>query len=88
MERRIIQLYDDFTHCHLDLAVLLGSTAAALALLPLLESNDGLAQTIPESDTRLRTEEASYPGSNGAVAHTARLIDVTAAPLISCAARR
>jgi hypothetical protein len=31
--------------------VLLGSTAAALALLPLLESNDGLAQTIPESGT-------------------------------------
>jgi carboxymethylenebutenolidase len=74
MDRRIIQLYDEFTHCHLDrrlflerLAVLLGSMAAALALLPRLESNDALAQTIPESDTRLRTEEVSYPGSTGVV---------------------
>jgi hypothetical protein len=46
-----------------------------------------LAQTIPESDTRPRTEEVSYPGSSGALAHTARLIGVAAAPLISCAAR-
>jgi carboxymethylenebutenolidase len=74
MDRRIIQLYDEFTHCHLDrrlflerLAVLLGSMAAALALLPQLESNHALAQTIPESDTRLRTEEVSYPGSAGAM---------------------
>lgn len=74
MDRRIIQLYDQFTHCHLDrrlflerLAVLVGSTAAAFALLPQLESNVALAQTVPETDTRLRTEEVSYPGSTGAV---------------------
>ena len=54
MDQRIIQLYDEFTHRHLDqrlflerLAVFVGSMAAALALLPQLESNDALAQTVP-----------------------------------------
>ncbi|MGH7751653.1 MAG: dienelactone hydrolase family protein, partial [Gemmatimonadales bacterium] len=55
MDQRIIDLYDDFTHRHLDrrlflerLAKLVGSTAAAIALLPQLESNYALAQTVPE----------------------------------------
>ena len=46
MDQRIIQLYDEFTNCHLDrrlflerLAALVGSMAAALALLPRIESN-------------------------------------------------
>ena len=74
MDRRIVQLYDEFTHCHLDrrlflgrLAVMVGSMAAALALLPQLESNEALAQTVPEADPRLRTDEVSYPGSTGVV---------------------
>jgi carboxymethylenebutenolidase len=74
MDQRIIDLYDDFTHRHLDrrlflerLAKLVGSTAAALALLPQLQSNYALAQTVPESDARLRTEEVTYPGSQGPV---------------------
>jgi carboxymethylenebutenolidase len=74
MDQRIIQLYDDFTHRHLDrrtfldrLSKLVGSTAAALALLPQLESNHALAQTVSETDPRLRTEEVTYPGSKGAV---------------------
>jgi carboxymethylenebutenolidase len=74
MDQRIIQLYDEFTHCHLDrrlfldrLARLVGSTAAALALLPQLESNHALAQMVPETDARLRTEEVGYPGSKGTV---------------------
>jgi len=72
MDQKIIQLYDDFTHRHLDrrlfldrLSKLVGSTAAALALLPQLESNYALAQTVPETDSRLRTEEVTYPGSRG-----------------------
>jgi carboxymethylenebutenolidase len=72
MDQRVIDLYDDFTHRHLDrrlflerLAKLVGSTAAALALLPALESNHALAQTIPENDARLRTDEVTYPGSAG-----------------------
>jgi carboxymethylenebutenolidase len=74
MDQRIIDLYDEFTHCHLDrrlflqrLSALVGSTAAALALLPQLESNQAAAQTVPESDARLKTEEVTYPGSKGPV---------------------
>jgi carboxymethylenebutenolidase len=74
VDQQIIDLYDDFTHRHLDrrlflerLTKLVGSTAAALALVPLLESNQALAQTVPETDPRLRTEETAYPGSRGPV---------------------
>jgi carboxymethylenebutenolidase len=74
MDQRIIDLYDDFTHRHLDrrlflerLTRLVGSTAAALALVPLLESNPALAQMIPEADPRLKTEEITFPGSKGPV---------------------
>jgi carboxymethylenebutenolidase len=74
MDPWIIRLYDEFTHCHLDrrlflerLAQLVGSTAAALALLPQLESNHAQAQTIPEADPRLRVEEVTYPGASGPV---------------------
>jgi carboxymethylenebutenolidase len=74
MDQRIIDLYDDFTHRHLDrrlflerLTQLVGSTAAALALVPLLESNHAMAQMIPEADPRLKTQDVSYPGSKGPV---------------------
>lgn len=74
MDQRIIDLYDEFTHSHLDrrlfmqrLTALVGSTAAALALLPQLESNHAVAQTVPESDARLKTEDVTYPGSTGPV---------------------
>jgi carboxymethylenebutenolidase len=74
MDQRIIDLYDEFTHSHLDrrlfmrrLTALVGSTAAALALLPQLESNHAVAQTVAEGDTRLKTEDVSYPGSKGLV---------------------
>jgi carboxymethylenebutenolidase len=72
MDQRIIDLYDDFTHHHLDrrlfldrLTKLVGSTAAALALLPLLDSNHALAQTVAETNPRLKTEDVTYPGSKG-----------------------
>jgi carboxymethylenebutenolidase len=74
MDQRIIDLYDEFTHRHLDrrlflqrLTALVGSTAAALALLPQLESNHAAAQTVPENDVRLKTEDVKYPGSKGEV---------------------
>jgi carboxymethylenebutenolidase len=74
VDQRIIQLYDDFTHGHLDrrlflerLAKLVGSTAAALVLLPQLESDYAGAQTVPETDARIGTEEVTYPGSTGTV---------------------
>lgn len=74
MDQRIIRLYDEFTHGHLDrrrfldrLSKLVGSTAAALVLMPQLDSNHALAQTVAESDPRLTTEAVSYPGSKGPV---------------------
>ncbi|MEJ1158075.1 dienelactone hydrolase family protein [Prosthecomicrobium sp. N25] len=68
MDQKIIDLYDDFTHggmnrrAFLDrLASLAGGTAAATALLPLLENNYAQAQTVPESDPRITAETVSFP---------------------------
>jgi carboxymethylenebutenolidase len=66
MDQRVIELYDRFTHGagtrreFLDkLAVLVGGVAAATALLPLLENNEALAETVPESDSRITAETAT-----------------------------
>jgi carboxymethylenebutenolidase len=68
----IIDLYDEYTHAPLDrrvflkqLASLAGSTAAAYALLPLLENNYAHAALVPESDPRLRTEALEFAGPKG-----------------------
>ena len=62
MDQRIIDLYDKFTHGALNrrefldrLAALAGLAAAALALLPLLQSDYARAETISENDPRLVT---------------------------------
>jgi carboxymethylenebutenolidase len=72
MDQRIIDLYDDFTHggmsrrSFLDkLAALAGSTAAATALLPILQNNYAHAQTVPENDARITTETVDIPGAQG-----------------------
>ena len=69
MDQRIINLFDEYTHKPLSrevflkkLAALTGSTAAAIAVLPLLEVNYAQAATIPDQDDRLFTEKISYPG--------------------------
>ena len=69
MDQRIINLFDEYTHKPLTrevflkkLATLTGSTAAAIALLPLLEVNYAKAQTIGPQDERLMTEKITYPG--------------------------
>jgi carboxymethylenebutenolidase len=68
----IIDLYDEYTHAPLDrrvflkqLASLAGSTAAAYALLPLLENNYAHAALVPESDPRLRTQALEFAGPKG-----------------------
>lgn len=68
MDQRIINLYDEYTHKPLTrqeflnrLALLAGGTAAALSLLPLLESNYAHAATVKDDD--LFTERVSYAGS-------------------------
>jgi len=72
MDQRIIDLYDDFTHggmsrrSFLDkLAALAGSTAAATALLPILQNNYAMAQTVPENDPRITAETVDIPGAQG-----------------------
>ncbi len=70
MDQRIINLYDEYTHKPLSrneflkrLAVLAGSTAAAMAILPMIEVNYAHAAVTPEDD--LFTERITYPGING-----------------------
>lgn len=79
MDQRIVNLYDEYTHKPLTreeflkrLAVLTGSTAAALAVLPLIEVNYANAQTIQDSDPRLFTERVTYQGQTEMKAYVAR----------------
>jgi carboxymethylenebutenolidase len=67
MDQRIINLFDEFTHKPLTredflkkLTRLTGSTAAALAVLPLLEINYAKAETIKQNDDRLTIERVTY----------------------------
>jgi carboxymethylenebutenolidase len=70
MDQQIIHLYDEYTHRPLSrqeflsrLTKMAGSTAAAMAILPLLEINAANAATVPEEE--LFTERITYPGING-----------------------
>ncbi len=74
MDKQIIDLYDEYIHESLDrreflkkLAILAGGTAAAHALLPLLELNYAQAQVVPKDDPRLKTGYINYPGVTGEV---------------------
>ncbi len=69
MNQEIINLFDEFTHKPLSrnefmkrLAKLTGGTAAAIAILPLLEVNYAYAATIAENDEDLITEDITYEG--------------------------
>ena len=69
----MILLYDEYTHLTLDrrdfmdkLSRLTGSTAAAMALAPLLAANDARAATVPDDDPRLIAETIDYRGSGAA----------------------
>ena len=70
MDQQIINLYDEYTHKPLPrkdfmkrLAILTGSTAAAVAILPFLEGNYAKAAVTPSDD--LFTEYITYPGVTG-----------------------
>ncbi len=74
MDQKIIDLYEEYLHELIDrreflkkLSILAGSTAAAMALLPLLENNHARAQVVPKDDPRLYTEYIKYPGATGEV---------------------
>ena len=79
MDQRIIDLYDDFTHGHMSrrsfldrLAALAGSSAAATALLPILQNNYAQAQIVPEDDRRIQTETVDIPGVQGLKGYLAK----------------
>jgi carboxymethylenebutenolidase len=66
MDRRIIELYDEYTHAPLDrrlflerLASLAGGMSAALALVPLLQANVAAAAQVTEDDARVRPQRVS-----------------------------
>lgn len=90
MDQRIINLFDEYTHKPLSredflkkLAILTGSTAAALAVLPLLEVNYAHAATIRIQDDRLMTEHVTYPGDGTEMkAYVARPKEKKACPAV------
>src|SRR5215467_713890 len=74
MDQRIINLYDRFTHggmsrrVFLDrLSELAGSSAAAVALLPLLQNNYARAAIVAADDARLANERVSYDSPKGKI---------------------
>jgi carboxymethylenebutenolidase len=75
MDQRIINLYDRFTHGGMTrrdfldrLAELAGSTAAAMALLPLLQNDYAQAAIVAADDNRLAAERISYDAPKGKIA--------------------
>lgn len=78
MKQEIINLYDEYTHKPLSrgeflkrLAILTGSTAAAMAILPMIEVNYAHAAVTKADD--LFTETITYPGvPNNMSAYVAR----------------
>lgn len=70
MDQKIINLYDEYTHSGISrkefmkkLAILTGSTALALSVLPLLENNYAAAASLNEDE--LETGTISYKGADG-----------------------
>ena len=74
MDQKIIDLYDEYTHAPLErrvfikrLTALTGSTAAAMAALPLLDNNYALAVTVAPDDARIEAGHVSYAGASGPI---------------------
>jgi carboxymethylenebutenolidase len=74
MDQKIINLYDKFTHGGMsrrefmdELAKMVGSTAAAMALVPLLQNDYAKAEVIAANDPRLQAETVTYDSPKGKV---------------------
>jgi len=74
MDQRIIDLYDDFTHRHLDrrlfleqVTKLVGSSALAMTMMAALRPDYARAATIRVDDPRLTTQNVSMPGGGAPV---------------------
>jgi carboxymethylenebutenolidase len=75
MDRRIIELYDEYAHAPLPrrvfldrLAVLAGGSAMAALLLPLLEIDRAAAAVVAPDDARIVAARVTYPGKSAEVA--------------------
>jgi carboxymethylenebutenolidase len=90
MDQRVIDLYDLFTHGGLNrrdfldrLAEIAGSSAAALALLPLLQNDYARAAIVPPDDARLIVNSASYDAAGVRIGgYMARLNPKTKRPAV------
>ena len=74
MDQKIINLWDNFTHSRInrrefmeELTKLVGSTAAAVALLPLLQNDYARAAIVAADDGRLASERVSYDSPKGRI---------------------
>jgi len=72
MDQQIIKLYDEYTHSQIGrkdfmkkLAVLAGSTALAITILPMLENNYAAAADFNSDD--IEVENITYPGVDGEI---------------------
>ncbi len=72
MDQKIINLFDGFTHGGMSrrefmdkLATLVGSTSAAMAILPVLENNYAKADILPEGDARIETATIYWSSGSG-----------------------
>ncbi len=90
MDQRIVDLYDRFTHGDLSrrdfldrLAEIAGSSAAALALLPLLQNDYARAGVVPADDARLAIDKATYDAAGARISgYLARLKDKAKRPAV------
>ena len=74
MDQRIIDLYDEYTHRPLErrvflerLAMLAGSAAAALALLPILQNDYAHAAQVSPDDPGIDARRVEYAGASGKI---------------------
>ena len=74
MDQQIRDLHEGYTHGSVDrrefmkrLTVLAGGTAAAGAILPILEGTYAQAEVVPKADSQLSTEYVTYAGATGDV---------------------
>ena len=72
MDQKIISLFDSFTHGGMNrrtfmekLTTLAGGSAAAAALLPVLENNYAHAEVVAETDDRIASETLPFKGGSG-----------------------
>jgi len=90
MDQRVIDLYDQFTHGGISrrefldrLTELAGSSAAAAALVPLLQNNYARAATVAPDDVRLAIDQASYDAPGARMSgYLARLAAKTKRPAV------